>query len=312
MSADLILTITDRSRGGDFSAWFREQGATLVLTALGRGTATTEVLDCLGLEATEKAVLLCMLPSRKGLLRKAAKDLWLDVPGRGVMMAVPVSSIGGASAKNYLLQGEAEDRMEKKSRFIATVRPVQTEEEALAFIEEMKKKYWDARHNCYVYSVGKNREYTRCSDDGEPSGTAGRPMLDVILGEDIYNVAAVVTRYFGGILLGTGGLVRAYSRSLQEGLAASTVIEKTYGISMEVVTDYTGIGKIQYIAGEQKLPILDSEYTDRVVLHLLVPADQIAFVEKAITEGTNGRAKMKKEKDLYYSVIDGEVKVFTD
>ena len=118
----------------------------------------------------------------------------------------------------------------KKSRFIATVRPVQTEEEALAFIEEMKKKYWDARHNCYVYSVGKNREYTRCSDDGEPSGTAGRPMLDVILGEDIYNVAAVVTRYFGGILLGTGGLVRAYSRSLQEGLAASTVIEKTYGI----------------------------------------------------------------------------------
>jgi len=179
-------------------------------------------------------------------------------------------------------EGGEGEIVEKKSRFIATVRPVQTEEEALAFIEEMKKKYWDARHNCYVYSVGKNREYTRCSDDGEPSGTAGRPMLDVILGEDIYNVAAVVTRYFGGILLGTGGLVRAYSRSLQEGLAASTVIEKTYGISMEVVTDYTGIGKIQYIAGEQKLPILDSEYTDRVVLHLLVPADQIAFVEKAI------------------------------
>ena len=195
-------------------------------------------------------------------------------------------------------EGGEGEIVEKKSRFIATVRPVKTEEEALAFIEEMKKKYWDARHNCYVYSVGKNREYTRCSDDGEPSGTAGRPMLDVILGEDIYNVAAVVTRYFGGILLGTGGLV--------------TVIEKTYGISMEVVTDYTGIGKIQYIAGEQKLPILDSEYTDRVVLHLLVPADQIAFVEKAITEGTNGRAKMKKEKDLYYSVIDGEVKVFTD
>ena len=101
-------------------------------------------------------------------------------------------------------EGGEGEIVEKKSRFIATVRPVQTEEEALAFIEEMKKKYWDARHNCYVYSVGKNREYTRCSDDGEPSGTAGRPMLDVILGEDIYNVAAVVTRYFGGILLGTG------------------------------------------------------------------------------------------------------------
>ena len=107
-------------------------------------------------------------------------------------------------------EGGEGEIVEKKSRFIATVRPVKTEEEALAFIEEMKKKYWDARHNCYVYSVGKNREYTRCSDDGEPSGTAGRPMLDVILGEDIYNVAAVVTRYFGGILLGTGGLESIY------------------------------------------------------------------------------------------------------
>lgn len=114
MAADFIITITDRSRGGEFAAWFQEQGATLVLTALGRGTATTEVLDCLGLEASEKAVLLCMLPSRGGLFRKAARDLWLDVPGRGVMMAVPVSSISGTAAKNYLLQGEAENRMEKE------------------------------------------------------------------------------------------------------------------------------------------------------------------------------------------------------
>ena len=207
--------------------------------------------------------------------------------------------------------GEAEI-VEKKSRFIATVRPVSSEEEAVAFIAEMKKKYWDARHNCSAFVIGDRQEMSRCSDDGEPAQTAGKPMLDVLMGQKLKNTVVVVTRYFGGTLLGTGGLVRAYSRSLQEGLAASTVIEKTYGISMEVVTDYTGIGKIQYIAGEQKLPILDSEYTDRVVLHLLVPADQIAFVEKAITEGTNGRAKMKKEKDLYYSVIDGEVKVFTD
>ena len=211
-----------------------------------------------------------------------------------------------------LWEGGQGELVEKKSRFIATTEPVETEEEALAFIERTRKKYWDARHNCFAYCIGDKNQLQRCSDDGEPSQTAGRPMLDVILGEDIYNVAAVVTRYFGGILLGTGGLVRAYSKSLQEGLDASTVIEKTCGISMEVVADYTGIGKIQYIAGEQKLPILDSEYTDRVVLHLLVPANQIASVEKAITEGTNGRAKMKKEKDLYYSVIDGEVKVFTD
>lgn len=114
MSADLIITITDRGRGGEFATWFQEHGATLVLSALGRGTASQSVLDYLGLEATEKAVLLCMLPSRQGLFRKAARELWLDVPGRGVMMAVPVSSIGGAAAKDYLLQGEAEDRMEKE------------------------------------------------------------------------------------------------------------------------------------------------------------------------------------------------------
>lgn len=209
-----------------------------------------------------------------------------------------------------LLEGGTAEIVEKKSRFIATVRLVESEEEALTFIEEMKKKYWDARHNCYVYSVGMNREYTRCSDDGEPSGTAGRPMLDVILGEDIYNVAVVVTRYFGGILLGTGGLVRAYSKAVQEGLKNSRIIQKKYGISLEVTTDYTGIGKIQYIAGERKLPVLDSEYTDKVVMKLLVPADEIEAVRKTITEGTNGRARMQKEKDLYFAVLDGEVHIF--
>ena len=196
-----------------------------------------------------------------------------------------------------VLEGGTGEIVEKKSRFIATVRPVKNEEEALAFLEEMRKKYWDARHNCYAYSIGKNREFTRCSDDGEPSGTAGRPMLDVILGEDIYHVAVVVTRYFGGVLLGTGGLVRAYSKAVQEGLAGSLVIEKKKGISLKVTTDYTGIGKIQYIAGERQIPILDSEYTDKVVLKLLVPDAETEAVQKAITEGTNGRAGMEKKKN---------------
>ena len=213
--------------------------------------------------------------------------------------------------KTIYTGGEGEI-VEKKSRFIATVRPVKTEEEALAFVEEMRKKYWDARHNCYVYSIGKNREFTRCSDDGEPSGTAGRPMLDVILGADLYDVAVVVTRYFGGILLGTGGLVRAYSGAVQAGLAESTMIEKIHGVSLEVTTDYTGIGKIQYIAGERRLPILDSEYTDKVVLHLMVPADQEERVRKAITEGTNGRAQLSKERELYFADLDGEVLIFDD
>ena len=137
-------------------------------------------------------------------------------------------------------------------------------------------------------------------------------MLDVILGEDIYNVAVVVTRYFGGVLLGTGGLVRAYSKAMQEGLAGSLVIEKKKGISLKVTTDYTGIGKIQYIAGERQIPILDSEYTDKVVLKLLVPDAETEAVQKAITEGTNGRAGMEKEKELYFAKVNGEVLTFED
>ena len=103
-------------------------------------------------------------------------------------------------------RGEIE---EKKSRFICHVQPVETEEEAVAFINAKKKEYWDARHNCSAFVIGRNAELTRCSDDGEPPGTAGRPMLEVLLNEGIRNIAVVVTRYFGGVLLGTGGLVRA-------------------------------------------------------------------------------------------------------
>ena len=110
-----------------------------------------------------------------------------------------------------LYAGGENEIVEKKSRFIATLRPVNSEEEAAAFIAEMKKKYWDASHNCSAFTIGRNHELTRCSDDGEPAQTAGRPMLDVLFGEDIHNVCAVVTRYFGGTLLGTGGLVRAFS-----------------------------------------------------------------------------------------------------
>ena len=203
--------------------------------------------------------------------------------------------------------------VEKKSKFIANLYYINSSAEAEDIIKRVKKKQHDAKHNCIAYRViddGKVLE--RSSDDGEPSGTAGRPMLDVILGEDIYNVAVVVTRYFGGVLLGTGGLVRAYSKAVQEGLANSRIIEKKYGISLEVETDYTGIGKIQYLAGERKLPILDSEYTDKVVLKLLVPSSEVDGIQKEITEGTNGRAKMRKDKDLYFAKLDGEVLVFDE
>ena len=207
-------------------------------------------------------------------------------------------------------EGGEGEIVEKKSRFIATVRPVQTEEEALAFIEEMKKKYWDARHNCYVYSVGKNREYTRCSDDGEPSGTAGRPMLDVILGEDIYNVAAVVTRYFGGILLGTGGLVRAYSAAVQEGLRESLIIEKHLCRKVRMSMDYTMLGKMQYLAAKLNLMILDTFYTDGVEMQLLVPDEQFQSFIKEVTEASNGKVAPETEGSCYGADVEGRTEIF--
>lgn len=202
--------------------------------------------------------------------------------------------------------------IEKKSRFIATVKIVHSEEEAIAFIDSMKKKYWDATHNCSAYVIGERQEFMRCSDDGEPQGTAGRPMLDVLLGEEIHNVAVVVTRYFGGTLLGTGGLVRAYSKAVQEGLAQSTIIEQKYGVQLEVVTDYNGIGKLQYLFGQEGLPILDAQYTDIVVLKVLVPKQRIDHICKAVTEVTNGKARLNQDEELYYAVLNGKVLIGED
>ena len=207
--------------------------------------------------------------------------------------------------------GEAEI-IEKKSRFIATVRPVKTEEEAIAFIESLKKKYWNATHNCSAYVIGEHFQIQRCSDDGEPSGTAGKPMLDVLLGEEIHDVAVVVTRYFGGTLLGTGGLVRAYSLSTKEGLGASKVITKKFGRKLSVQTDYTGLGKIQYILGQKGLTILNSVYTDRVELEVLLPEETITGVMAEIREGTNGQAVMELQQECYFSNIDGEMHIFED
>ena len=137
-------------------------------------------------------------------------------------------------------------------------------------------------------------------------------MLDVILGEEIYNTAVVVTRYFGGTLLGTGGLVRAYSKAVQEGLAKSLIIEKKHGTALEIITDYTGVGKIQYIAGERKLSVLNAEYTEKVVLTLLVPGTELELVEKAITEGTNGRARMRRDRVLYFADLNGQIMTFEE
>ena len=200
--------------------------------------------------------------------------------------------------------------VEKKSRFIATVCPVETEEAAVAFINEMKKKYWDARHNCSAFVLGERQEMTRCSDDGEPAQTAGRPMLDVLLREGITNVAVVVTRYFGGVLLGTGGLVRAYQAATQAGLVASKIIEKCQGTKLVIHTDYNGLGKLQYLFGQQKLAILNTEYAADVVMTVLVPSGQKDMIYKSVVEQTNGSAGLEWEESVIYAVIDKEVVVF--
>ena len=209
-----------------------------------------------------------------------------------------------------LYQGGQGELAEKKSRFIATLRPVRSEEEAGAFVEEMKKKYWDARHNCYAYVIGERGQISRCSDDGEPAQTAGRPILDVLLGEEVRDVCAVVTRYFGGVLLGTGGLVRAYSGAVREGLKQSVVVEKIPGRRLRVITDYNGRGKIQYTAGQMGIPILDTEYTQQVAMTLLAPLEEAGKLLSQITERTAGKAMIEDEGTLFYGKAEGEIVLF--
>lgn len=209
-----------------------------------------------------------------------------------------------------LYRGGEGEIVEKKSRFIATTRPVETEEEAAALVEAMKKKYWDARHHCFAYVIGDRGQIQRCSDDGEPSQTAGRPMLDVLLGEGVRNACVVVTRYFGGTLLGTGGLVRAYSKAAQEGLRQSTILEKSLGSRIEIMTDYNGIGKIQYVAAQMGLTTLDTVYTDQVVVTLMAPKGQVQDLFHQVTEKTNGKAAIRETAVVYYGILDKEVVLF--
>lgn len=203
-----------------------------------------------------------------------------------------------------LLSDGVGEIVEKKSRFIATVRRVETEAQATAFIDEMKKKYWDARHNCSAFVIGEKAELTRCSDDGEPSGTAGRPMLEVLLGEGIRNVAVVVTRYFGGVLLGTGGLVRAYTQAVKEGLNNCKKGVMCFGTRLNIKTDYTDVGKIQYLLLQENVPIENSVYTENVEFTILFPENKEKELIKKLTEATNARAKISVLERLYF--IDKE------
>ncbi|MFQ9186629.1 MAG: YigZ family protein [Agathobacter rectalis] len=210
----------------------------------------------------------------------------------------------------YVYKGGQGEITEKKSRFIATVRPVESEDEAVSFINETKKKYWDARHNCSAFVIGKRQELTRCSDDGEPAGTAGRPMLDVLLKENIHNAAVVVTRYFGGVLLGTGGLVRAYQQATKAGLSASEIIEKKDGAVLFIRTDYTGIGRLQYLFAQEKITVMDTVYEADVLVKAVIPENDKKRIEKTIIEQTNGTAKLEWGDEVTFAEYDGEVLLF--
>ncbi len=189
---------------------------------------------------------------------------------------------------------------EKKSRFIATLRHVETPEEAAAFYEEMRKKYWDARHNCTACIIGKQGEYRHSSDDGEPSGTAGRPMLEVLSGAGLTDTAAVVTRYFGGTLLGTGGLVRAYSAAVLEGLQHTEILEKRLCVCLQITTDYNGVGKLQYLFAQREVQILDSVYEHDVRFRIAVPPEEQKGITAAVADATAGRAVIEEEGTDWY------------
>lgn len=185
---------------------------------------------------------------------------------------------------------------EKKSRFIASVKPVCSEEEAIEFIEEIKKNYRDARHNCFAYQIGERNQIQRYSDDGEPGGTAGMPMLDVLRGNDIKNTIVVVTRYFGGILLGTGGLVRAYGSAAKAGISEAGLIERTPHIRIHFTVDYTLSGKVQYEVLNSGHILENTVYTDKVEFVVLCVKELSEKLIENIVNLTGNNVNITKEK----------------
>lgn len=200
---------------------------------------------------------------------------------------------------------------EKKSRFIARIEPVLTEEEAVSFITSIKKQHFDARHNCYAFVIGDNSELTRCSDDGEPSGTAGRPILEVLTGQGITNAVCVVTRYFGGTLLGTGGLVRAYQGAVKEALNNTVIIEKIPGILLDVSCEYTEVGKIQYTFANKGIHVVSSDYGASVTFKIVTALSDYESIKKDLTELTAGKAIITENEKCMFADADGEILIYS-
>lgn len=189
---------------------------------------------------------------------------------------------------------EAEGEIvEKKSRFICNLYHVETEEEISAIVEALRKKHYQSRHVCHAAILGDKGDILKYSDDGEPSGTAGRPMLDILKGRNLTYTLACVTRYFGGVLLGTGGLVRAYSDSLQAGLENAIIIEKRLCRKLSFTIDYQTIGKLKYTLGDFEAKVVGEEYNSAVDVTVALPDENAERYKNYLVELTGGRISVE-------------------
>lgn len=207
--------------------------------------------------------------------------------------------------KSILKYGEDKIDIEK-SRFIGYAMPVETEEEALEFIEKIGKKHYDATHNCYAYIIGLDGMVQRFNDDGEPSGTAGIPMLEVLKKEGLVNVVAVATRYFGGVKLGSGGLIRAYTRTCKIGIDAGIIVEETLNKIVKLRLDYTLYGAVENFLRVNGYQIKDTNYDDKVNIEIYVDKRDIEKFEKAITDLTSAEASIEMIGEEYIPIRNGK------
>lgn len=205
-----------------------------------------------------------------------------------------------------ILETKETEIVEKKSRFIANIAAVSSEEEAIEFIEKIKKKYYDARHNCYAYIIGDKGDKKKCSDDGEPQRSAGMPMMEVIENQGYFDIAAVVTRYFGGTLLGVGGLIRAYQGAVIEGLNASVSGEIHEGFRAKYRFGYDFYGKIKYIAESENIVIEDTLFDETVTISLIFNDSESERLQKKLVEETNANIERLLLEKIKYITVDNK------
>lgn len=172
----------------------------------------------------------------------------------------------------------------KGSRFIAHFKRTTTEGEALEFIQAIKKEHWKATHNCSAFLIGERDEYQRAMDDGEPSGTAGVPMLEVLKKQELKNITVVVTRYFGGTKLGAGGLVRAYTSAVAEGLQQIGIVQASLEMVIQVTIDYSAVGKLEHYLDTNHITIVDKIFLEKVALNCSLPVQQVENFQQAVIE----------------------------